>query len=232
MKIQLRLICFAFVLSLSAFSPVTAEEEAKTVITGAEMEITKGGKVVVFTGGAKVEKGPNTLTADRIVQDKKKNRVSASGGVVFTTINKDMEKMRGTSDKAVFDIDAEKGELTGKRSEVKYYAKTSTGPIILRANSIAFDTKKDEMYAKGSVEIITSSITAYAPYAEFIQKKKNIILTGKRPQPLVIYYEKGKPNKYRADRITFIGGGDRIKLEGNVKALVTVEDKDDSATKK
>jgi lipopolysaccharide transport protein LptA len=209
-----------------------AAKEQKTIITGGEMEITNGGKVVVFTGGAKVEKGPNELTADRLVQDKKKNKVEATGNVVFKTINQQNEKLRGRSGRAVFEMDEEKGELSGGRAEMAYYAKTSTGPIILRAANIAFDTRKEELYAKGEVEIITSSVTAFSPYATFIQRTKNIVLTGPKPQPYVIYYEKGKPNRYKADKITFLNGGDRINLEGNVNAVVMVDDRDEKAKNK
>ena len=105
-------------------------------------------------------------------------------------------------------------------------------PVVLDADDIKFDTDKEELYAKDNVVIITSSATAYAPNAVFIQKEKRIVLTGPSPQPLVIYFEGSRQNKYKADNITFLAGGDRIMLKGNVKAAMTVEDKNAGRGKK
>ena len=199
--------------------------EPKTIITGAQMEITGGGSTVVFSGGAKVSKGINELTADKILQDKKNNRVEAFGNVVFKSITQDNEPMRGSSQNAAYDIDGERGELFGGKPEIIYFVKTSTSPVIFRADNISFDTRKEELYGKSQVEIITSSVTAYAPNAAFVQREKKIILTGPIPQPLVIYFEGTRQNKYNADMITFLAGGDKVQLKGNVKAVMTVEDK-------
>jgi lipopolysaccharide transport protein LptA len=212
---------------------VRAAEEAKTVITGEQMEMASGGKIVIFTGGAKVIKGSNELKADKIIQDKKNNRVEATGHVVFKTINKAKEPMRGTADKMIYDISNDSGRLSGGRPEIVYYANTSTGPVILRAGDISFNQHKEELYAKDNVEIISSSATAYSPRAVFYQKIKNIVLSGPTPQPLVVFIdESGKPNKYRADKITFLEGGNKIKLEGNVKAVVIMENKKEKSNVK
>ena len=210
---------------LSGLCARAGANEPKTIITGEEMNMTGGGNTVVFSGGAKVEKGASELTADKIVQDKKNDRVEAFGNVVFKTINQNGEPMRGSSQKAFYDIDGGRGELSGGKPEILYYMKTSTSPVVLDADDIKFDTDKEELYAKDNVVIITSSATAYAPNAVFIQKEKRIVLTGPSPQPLVIYFEGSRQNKYKADNITFLAGGDRIMLKGNVKAAMTVEDK-------
>jgi len=221
--LYLNAVCAVAVLALS--SGASRAKDPKTIITGAQMEITGGGKTVVFSGGARVEKGQSVLTADNIIQDKKNNRVDASGNVVFNTVSSSGEPMKGSSQKAYYDLEGERGELFEGSPEIRYYMKTSTTPVILRAGDITFDTKKEELYAKDKVEIVTSSVTAYAPFAVFVQKEKKITLTGPVPQPQVIYYEGGKPNRYFADSVTFLAGGDRITLKGNVKVMMTVEDK-------
>jgi lipopolysaccharide export system protein LptA len=233
MRVAVKVICFALIVAYTAAIAVAAGAEPKTVVTGEQMEMSGGGKVVVFTGGAKVAKGVNELTADKIVQDKQRNRVEAYGRVVFKTINQAKEPMRGTSEKAVYDIQNDSGELSGSRPEIVYYANTSTGPVTMRAEDISFNQEKEELYARDNVEIISSSATAYAPSAVFYQKIKTMVLTGPMPQPLVVYYdEAGKSNKYKADKITFLDGGNRIKLEGNVKAVVMVENRKDKTAKK
>ena len=228
----LNLSALVYALVFSCACAVFCAEEPKTIITGEQMQMTNGGNTVVFSGGAKVEKGANVLTADKIIQDKKNNRVEAYGSVVFNSINESKEPMRGSSEKAVYDLRSELGELSGGKPEIKYFAKSSTSPVVLRGDVITFDTKKEELYAKNNVEIISSSATAYAPNAVLIQKEKKIVLTGPVPQPLVIYYEGRKPNKYNADKITFLSGGQKILLEGNVKAVMIVENKKENAAVK
>jgi len=224
MKATLKRVCLIIPVIAVAVFAQAADKEPKTIITGEQMEISGGGKILIFTGSAKVEKGFNKLTADKIIQDKKNNRVEAYGNVVFNTINQAKEPMWGTSDKGVYDIQNDSGELSGGRPELVYYAKTSTGPVILRAGDISFNEVKEELYARDNVEIISSSATAYAPAAIVFKKTKNIILTGPVPQPLVVFYdENGKPNKYRADKITFLEGGNRVKLEGNVNVAALME---------
>ena len=222
-----------YILVICSGCVVVRAEEPKTIITGEQMEMSSGGKIVIFTGGAKVIKGQNELTADKIIQDKKNNRVEASGHVIFKTINKANEPMRGTAEKMVYDISRDSGRLSGGRPELIYYANTSTGPVILRAGDISFNQRKEELYAKDNVEIVSSSATAYSPRAVFYQKIKNIVLSGPTPQPLVIFIdESGKPNRYRADIITFLEGGNKIKLDGNVKAVVMVENKKEKSNVK
>ena len=181
-------------------SVLSGAAEPKTIITGAQMEITGSGKKVVFSGGAKVNKGVNELTADKIVQDKVNNRVEAFGNVMFYSVTQDSEPMRGSSQNATYDMNSELGELFGGKPEIIYSIKASTSPVIFRADNIKFDSKKEEIYGKGNVEIITSSVTAYAPNAILIQKEKKVILTGPVPQPLVIYFEGKKQNKYNAEQ--------------------------------
>jgi len=204
-------------------------KEPKTIITGEQMEMTGGGKTVIFTGAARVVKGVDELTADRIVQDKKNNKVEAEGNVVFKSVSKDNEPFRGSSQKAFYDLNGERGELSGGKPEILYYMKTSTSPVIFRADDITFDNVKQELYGKNNVEIITSSITAYAPEAVLEQKEKKVILTGPVPQPFVIYSEGGRKNRYRADKITFFASGNKVQLKGNVRAVMTVEDKNAKA---
>jgi len=128
-------------MSVSA-AAMAARAEPKTVITGEQMEMSGGGKIVIFTGGAKVSKGVNELTADKNRSRQEKNSVEAYGHVIFKTINKAKEPMRGTSEKAVYDIQNDSGELSGGRPELVYYANTSTGPITMRAGDIILTRKK------------------------------------------------------------------------------------------
>ncbi|MBN1823593.1 MAG: hypothetical protein JW803_04675 [Endomicrobiales bacterium] len=215
-----------FLLSLAFFALICSAKEPRTVITGEKMEIINGGKKVVFTEGARVTKGENVLTARKLVQDKRNNRIDAEGNVKFKTFTEDREPIRGRSDKAYYSPDEGFAKLFSGRPEIVYFTKSSTSPVNLTADEITFYEKKEELHAKGEVEVISSSVTAFAPYAVFAQGQKKMVLTGSDPQPVLIHTEGDKKSTYTADRITFFINRDKVLLEGKVHCVVTAKDED------
>jgi lipopolysaccharide assembly outer membrane protein LptD (OstA) len=206
-------------------SPVfLAAVEPRTIITGEEMEILKGGQTVLFSGGARVTRGENVLTADRLRQDKKTNRVEAEGRVNFKSYTQERELVLGRSERALYLPADEKGELWEGRPEIQYYAKTSTAPLQLEADRIRFDQKTEEIQASGTVTIVSSSATAHAPEAVFRQRDKTVVLNGTAPQPRVRYLGEKGVSTYQADRITVYIDRKRTFLEGNVHVRVESEE--------
>ena len=173
----------------------TYAKETKTVITGNEMEIINGGDKVVYSGNSKVVRGFNVLKADKIIQNKKDNIVEAEGNVDFSTLTDDKEKILGSSSEAEFNMKTGKGKLWSGHPTLKYFMKTSTSPVTLEAKTIDFNQKTKEIFAKGDVIIISSSMTAYSPQALFKGKIKQIILTGTNPQPRVIFIDNDKKGR-------------------------------------
>lgn len=222
-------VCLCCIAVSAALSAKTGEP--KTVITGDEMEIIRGGQTVIFSGNSKVVRGDSILNADKLVQDKKQGRVEAAGNIHFQTYTQDKELVLGSSEKAFYFPEQGQGELYEGRPHVVYFVKTSTGPVDVTADSIAFDEKKEEINARGSVEILTSSGSAYSPSALFLQKDRKIYMTGDNPQPRIVYHEQERNSEYSADRITVFLDAKKVLLDGSVhgkmrgKELENVQEK-------
>ncbi|MGA2089994.1 MAG: LptA/OstA family protein [Endomicrobiales bacterium] len=229
-KCFIRLIIFslpAVVCVLHTFSMVAVpEKEPKTIITGDQMEIESQGQMVIFTGNAKVVRGKNVLIADRIVQDKKINRVDAFGNVDFKTFTQQHEPVWGVAQKAWYSPAAGTGELVDGPASITYSAKTSTSPLKMIASRIAFDERKEEINAVGNVEILSSSACAYGPNALLYQKTKSILMTKTTVQPELVYTDPTQPGRYKADKITAYIEQKHVFLEGNVAGKVRMNDKE------
>jgi lipopolysaccharide export system protein LptA len=200
--------------------------EPKTVITGDQMEILQNGKKVVFSGNSRVRRGESTLNADQLVQDKANNRIEAAGRIGFRGYTRDRELVVGRSEKAIYNPDSGQGELWEGRPQIVYHVKNSTGPVEVEADRIRFDQAREEIAANGNVDIVSSSATAHAPAALFRQQEKRVILTGQKPQPLLVYRGEDQKGTYRADRITMLIDSHTVVLEGNVSGIVDVKELD------
>lgn len=223
--IPLTVLLFPFFVFSSGSSAAASEKEPKTIITGDQMEIASKGQMIVFTGNAKVTRGKNVLIADRIVQDKKINRVDAFGNIDFTTFTQENEPVRGAAQKASYSPADGTGELVDGPASITYSARTSSGPLKMIADRIAFDERKEEVKASGNVEIISSSACAYGPNALLLQKNKSIVMTREAVQPELVYTDPGQPGRYKADRITAYIDQKHIYLEGNVTGKVRMKEK-------
>lgn len=199
-------------------------EKLKTKVTGGSMEIQKGGDVVIFRQGAKVKRGKNTLTCKKIIQFKKKDLIKAFGNIKFEAYTPDDEYITGRSQKAEYNNKLSKGKLWEGRPNINYYVKDSTDTVELTADEVFMDSIKDEIFARGSVEIITSSASTYSSRALFKQEDKTLFLDG-RPQPKLIYIEDGKENIFNADEITLYLENKKIIMINDVTAKVITEDK-------
>ncbi len=212
-------------LVFSAKSGADRRDE-KTVITGNEIQIINGGGKVVYSGNSKAVKGADMLKADKIIQDRNSKILDAEGNVYFITYNEEKEKVVGSANDAEFNSKTGKGRLWNGKPELKYYTKTSTGPIELDAQTIDFDQKKSEIFAKGNVVILSSSATAYSPQALCRQKDKQIFLTGPIPQPRVIFIDNDKKGDFNGDRVTVYTDKKKMYFDGNVNGKIFLPDKD------
>ena len=228
MKLNLKIVFFGICIIFAAvfFFVNTYAKETKTVITGNEMEIINGGEKVVYSGSSKVVRGDNVLMADKIIQNKKDNTVEAQGNIDFSTLTDEKEKIAGSSENGEFNMKTGKGKLWNGRPMLKYFVKTSTSPVVLQARTIDFNQKTKEIFAKGDVVIISSSMTAYSPQALFKGKINQIVLTGKNPQPRVIFIENDKKGDYHADKITMYTDKKKIYFEENVNGKIFLPDEE------
>jgi lipopolysaccharide export system protein LptA len=211
------------VASLVLFFVSLGAKEPKTIITGDQMEILQGGQKLIFTGNSRVSRGESVLNADQMIQDKKNNRIEAAGKVNFRSYTQEREAVFGRSEKAIYSPESGQGELWGGRPKIIYNVKNSTGPIELEADRINFDQKKEDIFASGNVEIVSSSVSAYSPSAQFNQNEKQVVLTGQKPQPLIVYRGEDRKGKYRADRITMVMDSHTVVLEGNVSGVIELD---------
>jgi len=211
----------AFLITAGKGAASGQPDEPKTHITGGTMDIIKGGQQIVFSNGAKVTKGENELNASKIIQDKQSNTIEAFNNIDFKTYTTDKELILGYGEKARYDLDMNKGELTEGRPHLLYFLKNSTAPVSITADLIRFDKRSEMILARGGVDIISSSGTAHSPSADFEQQHKQLILSGV-PQSSVVYLkpEKSERSDFFADNITLNFDKHMIYFSGNVKGKI------------
>jgi len=224
-KINFKISFILFIIIFFALMKINASEEnEKTIITGNEIQIINGGEKVIYSGNSKAVKGDNVLKADKIIQDRSTKMLDAQGSVDFSMYTQDKEQVVGKSENAEFNNKTGKGRLWNGRPKMKYFTKTSTGPVELEAENIDFDQKKNEIFAKGNVIVISSSATAYSPQALFKQRDKQIYLTGDKVQPRVIFIDNDKKGDYYADKITVYTDKKKMYFDNNVSGKIFLPD--------
>jgi lipopolysaccharide export system protein LptA len=92
------------------------------------------------------------------------------------------------------------------------------------ADYIDFNQKQEEMHGSGSVEIITSSASAYAPDAVFLHKENRLTFTG-TPQPKLVFSQDKQKGTYTADKITIYMDTKKTHMEGSVHGLMTLKER-------
>jgi lipopolysaccharide transport protein LptA len=219
----MRKIVLSVIVFISCVFGVSAEGP-KTVITGDKMTIMDGGKKVVYSGRSKAVRGDRSLTADTIVQDKSGSRLEAKNNVTFRGYSKEGEPVKGTADNCWYMLEDERGELSGKRANLTYQTKTSSAPMSMTADRIAFDMKKEQVNASGNVEVLSFSATAHSPRLVYSESNKMMVLEKLEYRPWIVYKSEDKTVTYRAD--TIIGTMDNKKLVCSGNAVGVFEFKD------
>lgn len=221
MKISWKIFMFCFFILFCVFNGNSfSEKKMKTVVTGESMEMIDAGKRVIFSGNARVVHGQDVLNADEIVQDKVSDVVNAKGNVNFQTVSDDNELIKGTADRAVYNLTTKSGQLSEKRPKLYYVIKNSTSPVTVQADIIDINQGANRADAAGNVVIISSSASAYSGRALFVYSDKKLFLTGTTDQPKIFYFAQGRKDRFFADKITMFVDKKRIILEGNVKGFV------------
>ncbi|MBN1621158.1 MAG: hypothetical protein JW871_01040 [Endomicrobiales bacterium] len=217
MFIKKNISFYLIILFISSF--LYGASKSKVTVTGKKMEMIKGGQQVVFSQGAEVRKGKNALKAKKIIQNKKDDTVEASGRVDFKTFSDNNELIQAKSEKAKYNLKNNTGKLWGGRPKVIYNMQGSTVPVYIQADNIDFDQEVQEFNAKGNVEVISSSACAYSDAAVFYQKEQKVVLTGVE-QPYILYLNKGRHDKVKADKVTVLFDNRKMYLEGNVHGII------------
>jgi lipopolysaccharide export system protein LptA len=219
-SVLLVLFCF-FILSFA--QGITS---GKTVITGDEMEIRKAGDITISRGRSKAVNGRNTIEADVMTYDKKKDIVDASGKVKLFSKTEEDEPVKAYGDFASYNLREEKGKLWGKKTYVEYFMKNSDKPLMLNAKEIKLDRNLETLSAYKNVEIITSSGTIVSDNAVFKKKASSVVVVKDEKRPVADVYYDGRNGLYEADTMTFYNAADKKKIvmSGQVTGKIEMED--------
>lgn len=230
-SLSIKLVSAAFLAFVVFVCSGFAQNVSKqTVITGDEMVVRKSGNVTVSKGNSKAVNGKNVITSDTMIYNKKKSLLEAVGGVKLTSLVNDGEPLKAFGNFAEYNIDSEKGKLWGANTNVQYFVKDSTAPIVLKAGEIYFNGGLETLSAFKDVEIITSSGTITGDKAVYDKKSESITVdksTAGAKRPAADVYYDGRKGFYQADQMVLYHSTEsrRIIMTGNVTGTIEMEDK-------
>ncbi|MDR1696446.1 MAG: hypothetical protein LBR69_07480 [Endomicrobium sp.] len=209
------------------FSVSYAETGAdETVVTGDTMEVLKSGEIIVSKGGSKAVNGKNTVTADKLTYDKKDSVLSASGNVRIFSKTEEDEPVEAAGPYAEYNIETGEGKLWGDKTNVKYFMKTSSAPLVLNAMEIELNRNLETIDAYKNVEVITSSGVIYSDNALFEKKNEAVYFNKDKKRPVADVSYDGRKGLYEADKMTFYNSdkSKKIIMTGSVEAKIEMED--------
>lgn len=203
----------AFLL-LAAWAAAGAAEPdpPKTVITGDRMNILDQGDAVEFTGGVKMVRGDDTLTADRMVSDEKNKTVRAWGRVHWRR-DVPLEGIRWDvwGDEGFFDSANSSGTLRGKRKQARVRRSPLNnapgGVLTLRSNLVRLFPKGEDVSGRvpwvSSATVNAVNLSSETSSAEAIGKVYVTYVEG-APQP--------RETEMWCDRALYDGAVERVSL--------------------
>jgi len=200
----------------------------KTFITGDEMEIKDKGELTVLKGNSKVVKDEDAIVSDKIIYNKNKSSVSASGNVGFLTKTKNNEVIEIRGNFADYNMKKGAGKLWGN-VVLRYFMRNLAAPVILCAQEIYIDKDMRTLKAYGNVELTTSDGKVYSDNIVFSQEKPCAVFKKDKKRPTVYVFHSGNKSVYEADEIVFYNfdKNKKITMNGSVSAKIEVEDKED-----
>lgn len=198
----------------------------KTIITGEEMEIRKSGDITISRGSSKAVNGRNTIEADEMTYDKKKETVDASGNVKLFSKTDDGEPVKAYGDFALYNLRSEKGRLWGKKAFVEYFMKQSDSPLKLNAKEIYLDKNLETLSAYDNVEVITTSGTITSDNAVFDKKDYSVLMVKDKKRPVADVYYDGRRGLYESDKMIFHNSdiNKKIIMNGHVTGTIEMDD--------
>ncbi|MFA7073834.1 MAG: LptA/OstA family protein [Endomicrobiaceae bacterium] len=219
-KNSLIFILFMFVFVSFSFSE---DLKGKTVITGDLMQIRKSGEKTIVKGNAKIVRGSNTVTSDKMTYYKNNSNVDAEGNVNFSVHDEDGNFLKAVSQEAVYNTDNLSGQLWGGRPVIEYNLKDSTDTVYLFADKIYVHNDFESADAEGNVEIISSSGTIISDNALLDKKSSSLFMHKDVKKPQVNAYRNDKEAEFKADEISLFYNNKTVKMNKNVEGKITMD---------
>ena len=223
----MKIISVLFFISVFSLTVFAQAVPGKTEITGDEMEVLKTGEVIISKGNSKAVNGRNTIKADKMTYVKKDNTVSAEGNVRLSSKTDDDEPLEARGRYAKYDTGTERGKLWGNNTKIEYYMKSSSSPLVLKAQEVYVDRHLETLSAYTDVEVVTSSGTIFSDNAVFDKNDESIVMKKDKKRPVADVDYDGRKGVYEADAMTFYNAekNKKIIMSGDVKGTVEMEDK-------
>jgi lipopolysaccharide export system protein LptA len=173
------------------------------------------------------------IKADETSFDKKNSGILASGNVQIVLKLKNGETVVVEGSFAKYSTITENGKIWGKNTGIKYYAKGSSSPVIMRAKEIQFDKSGENIKAYHDVVVESSSGTIRADNALFYQKTSGATFEKDKTRPVASFMYDGKKQVYTADKMIFYYSKDarKVLMEGDVKGTIEMEMEGNNDTK-
>lgn len=198
---------FAVVALRASVLALPPEEEVKTVIKGARMDVLKKGEMTEFTGGVTLTRGNDFMSADRMVNHEKDGVTQAWGRVYLRR----KDPIRGAlwetwSDRAVYDSNASSGTLWGN-----VYMEVRESTPSARTTRVWAD-RAERNPAQGSLRF-TGVYAAKAAGSRAMPAWPK----GAKARPRVVQQEGPESRDLAGETVTYFEEGGRVVAEGNVR---------------
>ena len=218
------ILFFSFNLCFAANTKNAAPAKQKTEITGKQMVIKNSGEKTIFKGNAKIVRGSNTITADKMVYYKNTDNVDADGNIKFSVKNDDGSTINASSKKAVYNIKNYSGKLWGGNPQIKYNMANSTDTVFMYANTIELNKNFESATAKDNVKIISSSGTITSDNAFLNRADNSLIMKKDKNKPTVDVKQDDKKAHFVADEISLFYDKKTVQMKNNVEGKIIMED--------
>ncbi len=195
----------ALLLSLSIFaSDITFSGGSSNLI------LQDNQKVVTLSGGAKVNTGSMSITADSItITGNNYERISCEGNIVI----EDKEKGFTITTSSLYYNRENERIIISSFCEIS----DTVNELLASANSLKYDLNSDQLTLSVDVHLVKASdedvMSCKAEQMEYDREKQTLALLG----GAYVYF---KENSYKANAILVDLETDEIKLEGNIRGTL------------
>ena len=166
-----------------------------TTIKGGRMEVFNQVEKVVFSGGVRMERGTDILTAQTMITNKTRDKVTAEGQVVLIRHVSDTETWKGWGETGFYDTKSGAGYLIGSKkvahvNQTEILSSTSTRVMDIFSNRFDFLKNAKQAEATGAVygkTIDPDTLDFYEFWSEkanYDGNKRQVILSGPVPSKL------------------------------------------------
>ncbi|MGQ0644599.1 MAG: LptA/OstA family protein [Elusimicrobiota bacterium] len=241
-----------FLLLLLPARQAGAREEAtappKTVITGARMTLLRKGEAVEFSGGVKLKRGSDFLSADRMVSEEKTGLIEAYGRVYLKRDSPE-EGLRweGWGDKGAYETKASSGTLRGGKKPARLKRTplagrrspavsdgSSEAELEIQAESLGFFQAAStpavtSAWAEGNVEVVSREKSpaaretrVWASHAFFDGPAGSVRFWNGGPEPLprALQTQDGAVRDLTGRVITYFAREERLVVEERARAVL------------